>query len=299
MKKFITLFLLLISLSFLTKSQNWEIIKPYKQWNTGIAWWTPEGFVIGKTQAHKFTADTLINDTLYTKIMESVDEYCMLWKFIGCAREVQGKGFYFRAKNSTEKLFYKYNLSVSDTIQIINLFNLNGLIMDTCRVLSIDSVWVKDKYRHRYTFCNLYEEDLIDTWIEGIGSLDGLLYPLSSHSTGIRSLLCYSEGSEKVYHDTVHWHLNDCFYENYLLFSNDIEINQISLHPNPADDILFFNTYNYNKCQYRIYDIQGRKILEAVIEGNSIDVSNLEPGIYIFNVLLRNQKKEVVKFTKK
>ncbi len=55
--------------------------------------------------------------------------------------------------------------------------------------------------------------------------------------------------------------------------------------PNPAKDQLQFEFESSEQQQYRITDIQGRKVLEGtILSGKSVDISQLTPGMYFVNL---------------
>jgi PKD repeat protein len=58
-----------------------------------------------------------------------------------------------------------------------------------------------------------------------------------------------------------------------------------SLFPNPATTTLTIKTdYNLQDRKYRILDIAGRTVSANTIEGNKIDVSSLDKGMYILEI---------------
>ncbi len=90
--------------------------------------------------------------------------------------------------------------------------------------------------------------------------------------------------------DSLNW------FENlrYTLNISEIEENNINIYPNPVDDNLYFNGINFNNnSAISIYNVLGKKILEATINNDKpIDVSNLTSGLYFikFNTLSKTFK---------
>ncbi len=62
--------------------------------------------------------------------------------------------------------------------------------------------------------------------------------------------------------------------------------NDISVYPNPASDAIRLSTSRYSNLdtRYTIHDTQGRLIQEGILTEISIDISDLEKGIYILKV---------------
>ena len=73
------------------------------------------------------------------------------------------------------------------------------------------------------------------------------------------------------------------------LSTNDFETSSIALYPNPTSRILNINIpYSYNKVNARIIDLNGRVLNNIEGVNNSIDVSNLTKGMYIFEISVDN-----------
>jgi len=66
---------------------------------------------------------------------------------------------------------------------------------------------------------------------------------------------------------------------------NDINVDAISIYPNPAINTISIQIpSNYNTLKSSIYDLNGRKVLDVAPNKNKIDVSNLSDGMYILSV---------------
>jgi len=71
---------------------------------------------------------------------------------------------------------------------------------------------------------------------------------------------------------------------------------EITVHPNPVRDILFLDSHNrWTKAE--MYDISGRLIKVAGVDGFSVDVTGLQSGIYILH-LSEKDKRGRLKFVK-
>jgi hypothetical protein len=57
------------------------------------------------------------------------------------------------------------------------------------------------------------------------------------------------------------------------------------VYPNPASERIIVKTQQ-NASRFILYDVLGKIALEKIIdiESNQIDVSNLSPGIYYYNL---------------
>ncbi|MFW5663609.1 MAG: hypothetical protein ACOCYD_01075 [bacterium] len=148
----------------------------------------------------KFSADTIIGDEVYKRVLESTDENQTDFAVIGYIREDSLKKVYYRDKNETEsRLLYDFGAEVGDSIMIGDIV----LVVET-----IDSVQINNEYLKRM---ELSHEGLVgEQWIEGIGSFCGIL---SSGYYGITGgkydLLCFYENEALIYSNP---EFENCFY---------------------------------------------------------------------------------------
>ena len=65
----------------------------------------------------------------------------------------------------------------------------------------------------------------------------------------------------------------------------DVELLDISIHPNPVKDILNISTsINLSNRIATVFDINGKRVLNEMVANNSLDVSKLQSGIYILRL---------------
>lgn len=118
--------------------------------------------------------------------------------------------------------------------------------------------------------------------IEGIGSVDG--FP-ESLGLVIAAGLGYG---------LVEYCISDngkCTTAN----QNILDDSEIKIYPNPSSDIINIET-NKTILSTSIYDFSGRRILQT--KTNNIDLSALDPGPYLMEVLLKNEYIYRAKITK-
>lgn len=82
--------------------------------------------------------------------------------------------------------------------------------------------------------------------------------------------------------------------EPVAIANTDLSKNKLSLYPNPADDQLYLSTQESG--EFKIYNLQGQLLLKELISSadNSIDIQNIIPGIYIWQ-MNNNQGKLIVR----
>ena len=76
-------------------------------------------------------------------------------------------------------------------------------------------------------------------------------------------------------------------------FSN-IQIDNISVYPNPVSNLLNVNTGTNNDLSYSIFNIMGQSISNGKLTtiDNRIDFSQLSKGVYFFNIYNRELNKQ-------
>ena len=82
---------------------------------------------------------------------------------------------------------------------------------------------------------------------------------------------------------------------NATLSTQDNFVNDLILYPNPTKSVLNLNTLdNLQDAIYTVFDISGKRVLNARLDSNTIDVSNLSAGHYILRIMsdgsIKNQK---------
>jgi hypothetical protein len=75
---------------------------------------------------------------------------------------------------------------------------------------------------------------------------------------------------------------------------------QLTVYPNPASDILCIKTSEGKYPLLRIFDVQGRTVLQKPISETStwLNVSDLQPGIYMLQLSNTNQQSAMMKWVK-
>lgn len=66
----------------------------------------------------------------------------------------------------------------------------------------------------------------------------------------------------------------------------EIPIEDLSIYPNPATgQRIYITTKNELIKQIEIFNVLGKPVLSARLTGNELNISSLEPGIYILKIL--------------
>ena len=212
MKAIVSLVLILIS-SFSYCQSSCQIADSLKKWNTVYGGFAAMGIAhCGGTLTHKLEGEETIGGTTYLKVWESTDSLNTEWIQKGDLREdTIAKQVFYAIAGQGEGLLYDFSLQVGDSITIDNLFTggLGGMF--DCG--EIDTVFLNGEPRKRFTF---YPHGstywVADTWIEGIGSLRGLLYSGLAPAGGFTKLLCCSHNDTLQYIDSS---FNNCYVSEF------------------------------------------------------------------------------------
>lgn len=71
-------------------------------------------------------------------------------------------------------------------------------------------------------------------------------------------------------------------------YISSIEKNNIVIYPDPADNFIKLKIKNFNIQSVTIYDLTGKEVL-IVKEKNTLDISDLFPGMYFLKISLANK----------
>uniref|UniRef100_UPI004049D57F T9SS type A sorting domain-containing protein n=1 Tax=Gelidibacter sp. TaxID=2018083 RepID=UPI004049D57F len=79
------------------------------------------------------------------------------------------------------------------------------------------------------------------------------------------------------------------------LGSDDTFVSDLIIYPNPTKNVLNLSTLqDLNDAIYSVFDLNGRRVLNAILDSKTIDVSSLISGQYILRIVsgssVKNQK---------
>lgn len=224
-----------------------------------------------------FDGDTVLNSISYHKLYSNDSSYIT---YKGGLR-VQNKKVYFHEKYcSHEFLMYDFNLGVGDSI-LLPVALCDTTYPTTVYVTSIDSVLLEDmSYRRRINLNYYYPF----SWIEGIGSDDGLLYPkfIGMACVCYSELVCFRHNDSFLFYNETNV---PCF--DYIVSENEIDEPEIklSIFPNPSNnEITITNNSVVERYEVWIYSQAGQKALTIKSPTKTIDISALKPGLYFAEI---------------
>ena len=185
------------------------------------------------TMIYQLEGDTTINQQVYTKLVCTYTNYSATEKwYSGALRFTEDKKVYIYYDN-TEYLLYDFDVQIGDTLDVFAgidyydfhktyphvVTNVNKL--DDGRLQFYLDAIVRDEYLNQ-------EEKFPKTWIEGFGSVDGIIHNnaiIGVGGNGKTALLCAYHNDECIYTtDNPYYTSLGCVY-NDPIFSATEEVN--------------------------------------------------------------------------
>jgi hypothetical protein len=288
MKKVVLLFLL----SFIFRNSNGQQYYPFP---TSNAFWL-DGMSTGPNDdpgwcanfQHTITGDTVINSIAYHKLDKSVVYH--FYPFIGMCvfdstiasspNSYQGafredsslkKVYYIPANDSNEVLMYDFDLNVGDTMFTALTVGCWGF-----PVTSIDSVLVGSLYHKRYNTSSGFT-----SFIEGVGSTDGLFAAWCDFTEFSQSLICLNINNVGAFPSG-----SSC--SPLLGIEKPGENNVlVQVSPNPSPGLIHLTFQNLSALKnIQIMNSIGKTLAEKNTRNSEtdFDLSSYPKGVYFFKI---------------
>ena len=288
MKRLIILIIFLSTTINLFAQSNLQIVDPTKRWSY-MEWqnWSPPW--VKFPYYVKFFGDTIINQFEYLKIWETEEEDSTNWYQRGFIRSDSNGNVYIRNLINYEGLVYKFDVNPGDTFSVSNPFHFYDFVAE---VEEVDQVYIEpaNEYRKRIKITdyegNSWGEE--EYWIEGIGSLAGILtsgFHLYSLTGGVHDALCQWQNDSLVYSNPG---FDFCF---NIVSTPEISDKPIfiDINPNPLINKSQLVIKGLPDANYKlmINDIYGKNIYEYSIQQNKdilLDRRLFKSGLYIITL---------------
>lgn len=243
-----------------SKDKLWYIVKT-------VGFYPPFDFKYS-TSVLKFDEIFVKNDTSYANVTETADSSFLNWKTIGQIQESNQKVFFKPILSDSLYLIYDFNLETNYTF---NISDLTHTLTFHAKIETVDTINIGGEYRKRYIFANLNE-----VWIEGIGSLQGLLHKGLGFSGVKYELGCYTENGNIIYHNPTY---PTCFYTTDIKTSSDYSKTLFVAKGK-------FSILQKKGAKFQLFDIHGVKILDRSIDSDfySINTYMLQSGVFLFRI---------------
>lgn len=218
----------------------------------------------------------------------------------GYLREEKGKiyGRYIVEQTSgeagqvtAEYLMYDFSLRQGETCEQRNPFHgaaFDEQIKCDFTAIEVDTVEIQGKPCKRIRLESL--QSRCETWIEGIGSLNGLLEAGDISGGTRKSLSCCYDENELLYHNEKY---KDCIYTGVdVLMAGkrvtvEIRNGKVQFIPSAAQ--------GNNTCLH-IYNAQGTETGVYLLDKGILTLENLPEGVYLYRLNGANAKAETGKF---
>lgn len=296
MKKYLLVFSLIVV--FQSKAQNtYPFPDTNAYWNMFTFGWS--GLIVENPIG--VIGDTTINSTQYIKICQSTDtlfEFQSDYPFYCAVREEDSKYYFVFPNDTTEILYYDFNLEVGETIN----YPQNEFIWlpITLKVIAKDSLLIGNSYRKRLTLENNDGTTgwMPQNWIEGIGSDYGLRMV---HNY----LVDYGFATSCLHQNDTLFYLNPQFQACYRWTLVGLEENQIQplkLFPNPTNEQISFELLSDELLQapFEIVNMQGKNYYNSTINSSNFSISTIQfpSGVYFYQITHVSGKVYRGKFSK-
>lgn len=235
--------------------------------------------------------DTVIDNDTYLKVYRIVDQYSTNSMY-GFIREDTTHKVYFRNTNDEEGPLYDFNITIGDTIDII----IQGHKTDFKAVVKEFGVF-NDLFQSRRTIVlqgvEMWTET--ETWIEGIGSINGLLEScvcLTPIVGSMIELLCFHENDSLKY---LNPRFSDCSWPKYVgIEENERDDSKILIYPNPIVGTANFKIIEPISDIYFIefYNSSGQLIYEKQLSFSRnfvFDKSHMGVGMIYYRVIAKDE----------
>jgi len=233
------------------------------------------------TNSYKFSGDTVIQSVAYKKLLESQDSIPSNWRTIGYAREDLEKGIYLGHVSSrwNEYLLYSYNLELNDTVKVVDIIGFKDSSYYV--VSNIENVLINGSSRKKYLLVYPEYSNFTETWIEGIGSLGGILrtgfYCLCKTNT----LLCCTKGDELIYKNPEY---DRCYYSvNPTVEINAFESRQFKVIQGFSNQQVTLQFPDKKQRKISVFNSAGVLIdaFNASETEENLNISNYQSGLYL------------------
>ena len=210
---FIAVIALMMMGGMTMKAQDYHpIVEDGKQWNVLFSYpWSPPEPQHKYTDIYKIEGDTLVDGMSYKVMYTTRNEDLTGWNCWGFIRETEdGQVFSRRPSTSDEQLLYDFSMEVGDTICMCD----HGFYECCMVVIEKGEILVNGEPRQQIVLEYPFGSGAEEVWIEGIGSLYGIIDSGSLFLMGgSTDLLCYYEDGDLIWQNTTLGY-NECYIVN-------------------------------------------------------------------------------------
>jgi hypothetical protein len=239
--------------------------------------WSISDIIMGDCETYTYSVigDTLIKSHKYEKIYVSYDTLFNTSnsKYYCSVKDSLHKWYFIFNEDTSNYMLYDFALKAGDSVIISNAFRQSVKVY----VQSIDSINLAGMFRKKLSLMSA--TFMPDTWVEGIGSLNGLFYPELSGVEDVGfTLNCFQQNNKLL------------FSQNGKCSSTTTDINVktefFDIYPNPSIGLFTINnnlTDMYNIVVYNSLGVMVKE-LNNCHDITNLDLSDYPNGIYVIKV---------------
>ena len=293
LKIFIISFAYCLCLQINAQTPTNTIVNDYSSWAV-LSISSVDSFCKSTTYFY-FDGDSVIGEKSYKKVISCDDKLHENRKVKGLIREENQKTYFMPSYFDEEILLYDFSLEENMYFEY-NLIPESPELTLTLYVSAVDSVDINGLMKKRIQIKLIPDGEIIDTWIEELGSLNGILEPCYNYYYvgAFEHLLCYFQDDELIYK---HPNYSECYY-NTVSIQEVLNKPKISVSPNPVDNQIIINAPEQIISRIEIFNSSGKKIYSQ-LHGNSIDVTSFSQGFYLLKIYETNGQVSTFKIIKK
>lgn len=230
--------------------------------------------------------DTTINTQLYDKIYLIENDSILNinnMTYFAALRENSTKQVFVKLNDDYDEiLMYDFSLNIGDTIHSNSPYGY--LKFPTNTISDIDIIELENnQFRRRFRL-----NDSGEYWIEGIGSTNGLFYPIYETLIGTANdLLCYKQNDTTIYLNNPECDKCFCSLATSILESTK-KSNILKIYPNPGTSEIFIEPpFEQGLSTIYIYNSNGNliKAINASSFPLKLKIKDLPLGIYFIQVI--------------
>lgn len=264
----------------LAENKSWSTVDEYFHLAFGDA---------NRSHHYYLDGDSLINSNLFFKIYK-IDDYYSTDEMFGFIREDTLKRVYFRDLQENDGLIYDFAVNINDTIEYTYM-GIHSILAVVKGISEFDGTNPPRRSIELHEIEGLTTE----TWIEGIGSSQGLLESgaeISGIVGGDFELLCYHENDSVIY---LNPRFSGCSWPSNV-GTNQLEGKErrVLISPNPVVNFSSFEIEDQSDLFIiEFYNASGQLIFKKQISNSNkfiINKSDLCGGIVLYRVVYNNQK---------
>ncbi|OQA01209.1 MAG: hypothetical protein BWY70_00459 [Bacteroidetes bacterium ADurb.Bin408] len=249
---------------------------------------------------YRISGDTIISSVQYHKLFMQYDSLLNFSNsiYVGAIREQSKKIFFLHSYCQNETRLYDFTKNVGDTIN--NLYDEDSYCVGVPAsgiVNSIDSILIDGNYRKVFHL-NAVNNPV---WIEGIGSIYGLLNSVEPTPTCICNwyLVCFQQNDSVKY---LNPNFSSCFPVITDMPNQAPNKTSVNIFPNPVvgESIIKWDIPgNYKYSTLIITDALGKNIKTINVSGKNeitINRNDYKQGLYFGRLITTNGESYFIKF---